>query len=194
MFLLPGRINKNLTDEELLEKYQSTEDMALLGELYSRYMHLVYGLCLKYLRGREESRDAVIQIFEVLSEKVLQHEIHHFKSWLYVVVKNYCLMNIRAEKAREKKNRMWSSDFMESGTELHPIDSDTRNNDIELKDCIEALKPDQKKCIDLFYFQNKCYREIAEKLKMTEKKVKSHLQNGKRNLKICLDHKHVQKE
>jgi RNA polymerase sigma-70 factor (ECF subfamily) len=194
LFLLSPGNSKDLNDEELLRKYRSSEDMALLGELYSRYMHLVYGLCLKYLASREEAKDAVIQIFEILSEKILKHDIRHFKSWLYVLSKNYCLMQIRSVQARDKRNRIWIADFMESEPEMHPIDDDNMRLNIELKDCISKLDINQKKCIELFYFDNKCYKEIAEILKMSDKKVKSHLQNGKRNLKICLDQKHVREE
>jgi len=168
--------------------------MAHLGELYSRYMHLVYGLCLKYLTGREEAKDAVIQIFEILSEKILKHEVRHFKSWLYVLAKNYCLMQIRSHRARDKRNKIWASDFMESEPEMHPIDSDDIHLNLALRECISKLKLNQKKCIELFYFENKCYREIAEIIHISENKVKSYLQNGKRNLKICLDQKHVREK
>jgi RNA polymerase sigma-70 factor, ECF subfamily len=185
------RNKKNLTDEELLEKYRSTEDLIFLGELYSRYMHLVYGLCLKYLTSRDESKDAVMQIFEILTEKVLKHDIRHFKSWLYVLSKNYCLMQIRSEQARDKRIRIWTMDFMESEPELHPIDKEGYALNSALKECIENLKKEQKQCIEMFYFDNKCYIDIANILKIKVKEVKSHLQNGKRNLKICLDKKDV---
>jgi RNA polymerase sigma-70 factor (ECF subfamily) len=185
---------KNLSDKELVEKYRSTKDLLFLGELYSCYMHLVYGVCLKYLTNREESKDAVMQVFENLITEVLNHEIRQFKSWLYVLTKNYCLMQIRSKQSRDKRIKIWTKDqdiFMESEPENHLIDTDGEELNAALKDCIEGLKKEQKQCIELFYFNNKCYLDIAAHLNIDEKKVKSHLQNGKRNLKICLENKNV---
>jgi RNA polymerase sigma-70 factor (ECF subfamily) len=91
---------KGLEDKILLEKYRKSGDLELLGELYSRYMQLVYGLCLKYLQNRDDAGDAVMQIFEKLITEVGRHKIENFKSWLYVLSKNYCLMQIRSEKSR----------------------------------------------------------------------------------------------
>jgi len=168
--------------------------MIFLGELYSRYLHLVYGVCLKFLTDREESKDAVMQIFENLITEVLNHDIHQFKGWLYVLTKNYCLMQLRSKQSRDKRLKLWSKDqdiFMESELENHLIDKNGEELNAALKDCIERLKNEQKQCIELFYFYNKCYIDISVQLNIDEKKVKSHLQNGKRNLKICLENKNV---
>jgi len=153
-------------------------------------MHLVYGVCLKYLKNRDDAKDAVMQIFEKLIMEMRQHEIRHFKSWLYVLTKNYCLMQLRSQKATDRRINNYKIDHVtsvESIMELHPIDKEDAEKDLPLKECLEKLNDEQKICIRLFYFENKCYREIAESLKLDEKKVKSHLQNGKRNLKICLE-------
>ncbi len=193
--LFPGN-KKSLADNELIKKFHSTGDSDFLGELYSRYMHLVYGVCLKYLNDREESKDAVIQVFEKLMLYFPGYEIRNFKSWLYVITKNHCLMVLRSEKNRDKKFLSWQNDpenFMESDEILHPLDDDPGEMDAALRDCIERLKEEQKKCVNLFYYENKSYREISGLTGMDEKKVKSLLQNAKRNLKICLDKKHVQK-
>jgi RNA polymerase sigma factor (sigma-70 family) len=56
-----------------------------------------------------------------------------------------------------------------------------------LKKCIDQLKDEQKECIKLFYLEEKCYQEIAESTSYELKKVKSYIQNGKRNLRICMD-------
>jgi len=185
-----GKHIANELDESLLNKYRFSGDLEILGRLYSRYMHLVYGVCLKYLKNRDDAKDAVMQIFEKLTSDLRQHEIKQFKSWLYVITKNYCLMQLRSQKTAERRINSYKIEHVnsvESTIELHPIDKDDAENDVFLKECIENLNDEQKNCIRLFYFENKCYREIAESLKMDEKNVKSHLQNGKRNLKICLE-------
>ncbi|MFC2098514.1 RNA polymerase sigma factor [Bacteroidota bacterium] len=186
--------NNDKEDSILLEEYRGTGDLEILGDLYSRYMHLVYGLCLKYLQNRDDAGDAVMQIFEKLIVEIGRHEINNFKSWLYVLSKNFCLMQIRSEKTKERKMDLWVKDqdeSMESPPEMHPIDEEGMEQHSALSECIEKLKDEQKDCVQLFYYQNWSYRQIAEILHLEEKKVKSHLQNAKRNLKICLEARNV---
>ncbi len=181
---------KEQDDGVLLKEYIASGDLELLGQLYSRYMHLVYGLCLKYLQDREDAHDAVMQIFEKLITEIGRHEILNFRSWLYVLSKNYCLMQIRSGKSQERRMDQWVQEqekSVEFNPELHPIDTQDMDENPGLSECIEKLKAEQRDCIQLFYFQHWSYRQIAEILHMEEKKVKSHLQNAKRNLKICLE-------
>ena len=185
------------SDEELLKEFIKSGDLEVLGELYSDYMHLVYGVCLKYLKNRDESKDAVMQIFEKLIVEIPKQQIENFKNWLYVVTKNYCLMQLRTKKTIAGKSKEWMTEsiiFMENIPALHPIDDDEPDIDKELEKCIEKLKGEQKECILMFYYENRCYNEIALNLNLDEKKVKSHLQNAKRNLKICLEEKYVRQE
>lgn len=181
------------SDEDLLIKFTTTGDLEVLGELYSRYMHLVYGVCLKYLKEKEEAQDAVMQIFEKLIIEIPKQKIENFRSWLHVVTKNYCLMHIRSQKTKDEKLNEWINDpvvFMENSQSVHPIDEDKADLEKGLADCIERLKDEQKECIRQFYYENRCYSEISVNLGIDEKKVKSHLQNAKRNLKLCLEEKH----
>ena len=180
--------NSISTDEEILHQYRESGNQALLGNLYNRYMHLVYGLCLKYLKNREESQDAVMVIYEHLSQKLLTNEVKHFKSWLYMVSKNHCLMELR------KKNPEVHSDiFMESDNAVHlKDDKEALERDLEaLEACIEELKLEQKKCVKLFFIEKRSYQQVTEQTGIDLKKVKSHIQNGKRNLKMCLESKNV---
>lgn len=181
------------SDEELLQLFHRKGSIDTLGELYSRYMHLVYGVSLKYLGSREDAKDAVMHIFEKLISDLPEQEVRNFKSWLYVLTKNHCLMQIRSQKSADGRLEGYKveQEFMESEPEVHPIDREDQSLEDALKDCIAQLKSEQKQCIELFYYQKLCYQEIAESLRLTEKKVKSYLQNGKRNLKICLEGKDV---
>ncbi|MGE5419938.1 MAG: RNA polymerase sigma factor [Chloroflexota bacterium] len=185
------------SDEELLERFTLSGDLEELGELYSRYMHLVYGVCMKYLGNREESMDAVMHIFEKLILEIPKQRIENFKSWLHVVTKNYCLMQLRSEKAKDEKMQEWINStviFMENEPVLHPVDEEAPETDKRLMDCIERLKDEQKQSIMQFYFGDKCYAEIAREMGSDEKKVKSLLQNAKRNLKICLESRNEEKK
>ncbi|MFN8240124.1 MAG: sigma-70 family RNA polymerase sigma factor [Bacteroidales bacterium] len=198
IFSLPGRKKKERADTELLELYRTGKDLAALGELYSRYMHLVYGVCLKYLKNRDESMDSVMLIFEKLVSEIPKHDINNFKSWLHVVTRNFCLMRLRSEKNMMGSIEDWINDetvFMEYSPVVHPIDEE-EGQDMEkaLADCIERLRAEQRDCIRMFYYDDLCYNEIARGLGIDEKKVKSHLQNGKRNLKLCLEGKNENQE
>jgi RNA polymerase sigma-70 factor (ECF subfamily) len=190
--LRPDKKNTLKTDDNLLREFSDTGDLEVLGKLYSGYMHMVYGVCLKYLKDRDESMDAVMQIFEKLITEIPKQKIENFRSWLHVVTKNYCLTQLRAQKTKNEKYNEYINDpefFMENNSTLHPIDENESDMEKALADCIEQLKDEQKKCIQQFYYGNRCYNEIAQNLNLDEKKVKSHLQNAKRNLKICLEGK-----
>jgi RNA polymerase sigma-70 factor, ECF subfamily len=196
LFRITGKRSEKRTDEELLAEFISTGDIGILGTLYSDYMHLVYGVCLKYLKDRDESKDAVMQIFEKMVAELPGQKVLNFRSWLYVVTKNYCLMQLRSEKSQNEKLKEWMNDpyiFMENEVYLHPIDNENTDMEKDLADCIGKLKELQKECVNLFYYENKSYLDIAGSLGTDEKKVKSYLQNAKRNLKICLEEKNAER-
>lgn len=181
-----GRDYKSETDGELAAQYKKSGELAVFGELYSRYMSLVYGVCLKYLKDRDESKDAVMQIFEKLVVSLREHEVLNFKSWLYTTARNHCLMQLRAQKG---KNFQEISPFlMESDALAHLEDEpETEVNITKLEKCIELLGEEQKQCVKLFYIQQKSYRDIIQLTGYDDTKVKSYIQNGKRNLKICME-------
>lgn len=176
-----------LSDDELLSQYLKTSDIGFFGQLYDRYLHLVYGLCMKYFKSSEDSKDATMEIFEHTSKALLTKEVTHFKSWLYIVSKNHCLMELRKRKTREEKNFQI---FMESDEVEHlniggPVDEDMD----ALSACLETLKEEQKQCVSLFYLEKKSYREVESETGLALKAVKSAIQNGKRNLKQCIEAK-----
>jgi RNA polymerase sigma-70 factor (ECF subfamily) len=184
--MLSSKDYSTLPDVELVAQYKATGDQALVGVLYNRYMTLVYGVCLKYFKDREESRDAVMQIFEKLMVSLKEHEINHFKSWLYATSRNHCLMALRAKKGKNFEEI--SPNFMENGLLLHlQEETELETNLVKLERCIEHLVAEQKDCVTLFYMQQKCYKEIVQITGFDDNKVKSYIQNGKRNLKLCME-------
>jgi RNA polymerase sigma-70 factor (ECF subfamily) len=183
-----------MTDPELLDLFRSKKDLEALGALYKNYMYLVYGVCMKYLKNREDSQDAVIQIFEVLITDIPRFDIRNFKSWLYGVSRNHCLMKLRKDHTEKGRSEKFSIEFVESVGELHPVEeTDNPDMQIRLKDCMDQLKADQRQCVEMFYYHERCYKEIAAELSYNENQVKSFIQNGKRNLKICLESKNMVK-
>ncbi len=178
---------KELSDTELVNRFKHSKNTRYIGVLFDRYGHLVYGVCLKYLKNVEESKDAVHLIFEKVMKDLLRMEVKTFKPWLYMVSKNFCLMEIRKKKPLQGREQ----DIEAVGHTLEAEDDQETARLKELRltsleEAIEQLKPEQKKCIELFYLKEKSYQEVVELTGYELKKVKSYIQNGKRNLKIML--------
>ena len=176
------------TDEELLQYYKDTGNSDSFGQLYDRYIPLVYGVCLKYLRDADEAQDAVMQLFEDLLPKVLHYEINVFRTWLYRVVQNHCLQILR-EKERTVQVEL-RPDFMESDEILHLLDEEDNENSERmqaLQKCMEKLPENQRISLTRFFMDELSYADIVELTGYSLKSVKSYIQNGKRNLKICIE-------
>jgi len=181
------------TDKELADGFRETGDAGLLSRLYQRYMDLVYGVCLKYFKDGDRSKDAVMDIYTELHQKLRHHEVVNFKSWLHVLTRNHCLMQLRSP--RNLKTTEFKPEFMQNGQNEHLNGEaiEKEENFKKLESCIDRLPPDQKQSIALFYLENKCYNEIAELTGLEWNKVRSHIQNGKRNLKICMEQGTIKK-
>lgn len=176
-----------LSDKELIDLYKKKGDNSLVGELYKRYSHLVYGVCLKYLKNEDESKDAVLQIFENLLEDLKKHDVANFKSWLHSVSRNHCLMFLRKQQTHLKRVNEYEAvvqgeeETFDAPFTIH--ESEIKENLLtSLEQAINKLKEEQRICIELFFLQEKCYTEVAEQTGFSLKQVKSYIQNGKRNL------------
>jgi RNA polymerase sigma factor (sigma-70 family) len=179
---------KTLTDEQIIERYRQSSDKSWVGELYKRYTRFVFLVSLKYLKNEERSQDAVMQIFEKLFTDFHRHKIDKFKPWLHTVTRNHCLILLRKDQSVIQKNKKFQNEsetFMESDVELHLDNTEEPEKQLEsLKEAMKDLNQEQKICIELFYLQEKSYKEIADETGFSEKNVKSYIQNGKRNLKL----------
>jgi RNA polymerase sigma-70 factor (ECF subfamily) len=177
--------NAQTTDHELVSQYRQDGDVRILGELYQRYMELIYAVCLKYLKEPAEAQDAVMGIFEELVSKLRKHEVVYFRGWLYTVAKNHCLMVLRSKKQIQITQM---PEFMQltENTHLENV-IEKELNLTRLSKCIERLSPDQKQTVQLFYLEEKSYKEIAGITQTEWNKVRSLVQNARRNLKICMD-------
>lgn len=177
---------EDLTDQELLLQYKKGGEMLFLAELYKRYTSLIYGVCLKYLKNSQDAEDAYMSVFEKLVKKVRQHDITNFKSWLHVLVKNHCLEILRKQK--KILTVSYDQEFMQNEPFVHPFEeSPTEESEKQLSNCLQELELQQLESIQLFYYQNKSYKEIAETKNLPLGKIRSSIQNGRRNLKICME-------
>jgi RNA polymerase sigma factor (sigma-70 family) len=180
---------RDTSDQELLASFYNDHENEWLGILLQRYTMLLLGVCMKYLKNEEEAKDAVQQIFLKVIQELHKYKVDYFKSWLYMVAKNHCLM-----KLRDRPGKMT--------TELHEklsatpaeetIQQEHIQNDLTL-DLMEAslkeLNPEQRQCVTLFYLDKKSYQEISAETGFSLLQVKSYIQNGKRNLKLMIEKK-----
>lgn len=174
------------TDEQLLEAFKHFNSQDVLARLYLRYSDLVYGTCLKYLGEAEDAKDAVMNIYQELLKKAHQHEVTNFKGWLYVLAKNHCLMKLRLAKKSMTVNI--ESTVVQSGDFSHLDDIMEKEDEFRrLEDCLSSLTREQEQSIRLFYYESKCYNEIVEETGLDWNKVRSLIQNGRRNLKNCME-------
>lgn len=183
----PGRYD-HITDEELLGYYQADGNQEWIGILLERYTLLLFGVCMKYIKNEEEAKDCVQQIFLKVLTEASKYKITYFKSWLYMVAKNHCLMKLRSGP---NKNLQELTENMANA----PAE-DKKNEIIEnertytlLEEAIEELNEEQKQCVTLFYIQKLSYNQIVERTGYSLSQVKSYIQNGKRNLKLLLEKK-----
>lgn len=178
-------------DEELLSRFRSSGETDAFGELYRRYAHLVLGVCLKYLKNTENAHDATMQIFEKLAVDLKITKVENFKSWLYTVAKNHCLMEIRKDASMHRHldaiREYSDQNFVEIWEDLHLNGVDDQKRLEALHQALTQLNHEQRTCVQLIYLENKSYKEIADITGMDINHVKSHIQNGKRNLKMLLE-------
>lgn len=173
----------------LLRQYRQTGDLAVLGQVYEPYLELVFAVCYQHLRDEDEAKDATMQVFEKLVTELRRHEVTNFRSWLYSVARNECLMLLRRRRTAPDEAHDFDEDRVESAAEAHPLDEDfslERHLD-RLDGCLETLSADQRRAVTLFFYEEKSYREISDLTGFGLNDVKSFLQNGKRNLRKCLE-------
>jgi len=180
---------RHLTDQQLLEQFYSDHDPEWLGILLPRYTLLLLGVCMKYLKNEEEAKDCVQQIFLKAITELKKYRVDYFKSWIYMVAKNHCLMKIRDThgKMPVELTERYLSTTDEPGETESLLQSDDAIE--HMAEALKELSPEQQQCVTLFYLQKNSYQQISEKTGFTMMQVKSYIQNGKRNLRIMIEQK-----
>ncbi len=198
LFFSRSKNKDSFSDEDLIAEYKRSGDNKIVGELFKRYSHLVLGVCMKYLKITDEAQDMTMIVFEKLLVDLKNHEVQHFKSWLYMVAKNQCLMLLRKQKGKQTLEFQMNSSENDDETTMendlvgHLDDVDLKEIQLQqLEAGLTKLNQEQKLCVELFYLQNKSYVEVAEITGYDMKQVKSFIQNGKRNLRIYLEQGNV---
>lgn len=182
---------QSLSDAALLKGFQTEQKRPYVAELFGRYRHLVFGVAYKYLKNREEAEDMVSYVFSLILEKLPGKEVRSFKQYLYGMVRNECLAKHRRIKKEQEKQQEWAvleknnPQFMENESYMHLINEKSLEDVVQ--QAMQELGDEQRVCVFHFFFEGKSYKEIADITGFEVKKVKSYLQNGKRNLKKKLE-------
>lgn len=179
-----------VSDEDLLLKYKQSGDKDLFADLFKKHVTTVYGTCLFYLQDKDEAQDATMVLFEKLMLDISSREINNFKAWLSFVVRNYCISLIRKSKTASKNRKSYYEFEMEETSYEAEEKIQRVSDDVllqEMKNCLPRLKDKQRICVERFYLQNKSYQDIADETGYSLNEIKSHIQNGKRNLKLMIE-------
>ncbi len=178
----------SLSDNELLENYYQSKNRHWMGVLLERYTMLLLGVCMKYLKNEEEAKDAVQQVFLKVLTEVSKYKIDFFKSWLYMVAKNHCLMKLRGQQGRHTQELKDEVVIEQRETQKNDLLENEKTFSL-LEQSIKELSEEQKQCVTLFYLEKKSYQQITEATGFSLMQVKSYIQNGKRNLRMLLEKK-----
>jgi RNA polymerase sigma factor (sigma-70 family) len=178
--------HSHIDDQQLLHYFYQDKNNEWLGILLPRYSLLLLGVCIKYLKNEELAKDAVQQVFIKTITELHKYKVDYFKSWIYMVAKNHCLMQLRDKnKATIEINEQYVQTPYEQTDIPSHIEKDHQLNNMEM--ALQQLSIEQKQCVTLFYLQKLSYQQITEQTGYTMLQVKSHIQNGKRNLKLILE-------
>ena len=182
------KLNKHISDQELLEKFYADRDNQWLGILLERYTLLLLGVCMKYLKSEELARDSVQQIFLKAITELQKYRVEYFKSWIYMVAKNHCLMQLRDKPGKNTIEVKESIPAAADETDKESLLLNEKTYEY-MSEALKELNADQQLCVTLFYMEKKSYQQIAEQTGYSMMQVKSHIQNGKRNMRILIEKK-----
>lgn len=178
------------SDEDLLLQYKQSGNRELFAELFKKHVTSVYGTCLFYLQDKDEAQDATMMLFEKLMLDIASRDILNFKAWLSFVVRNHCISLIRKHKTANRLQRSYYEFELEETSYETEEKIQRVSDDVllqEMKLCLPKLKDKQRLCVERFYLQHQSYQDIASETGYSLNEVKSHIQNGKRNLKLMIE-------
>ncbi len=193
---MPSSLKQQQFDRQIdisqIREFRSSGNKNALAEVYNKYIHLVYGLGLKYFQNRGKAQQLIIDVFKMLVDQAKNSDIANVRNWIYMCAKDLCFKQADEDSISTEQKNDWNNEkkILENNRlRINPIDSDLSTN-YSLRNCVDNLYQPQKNCVKMFYFQSKSYREIAQKLDITENEVKQNISSAKQILKKCVDPSH----
>ncbi|MFQ5674351.1 MAG: RNA polymerase sigma factor [bacterium] len=173
-------------DNATIRSYLETRDVRYLGRLYEAYKKTIFWHCLKMVGNEEDAKDLASETFIRTFDRIEDFKLGApFCPWLMRIATNLCIDHLR------KKNRYKFYKFDETHSAVAiQNESEPKQPMISGERIIEKLKklkPLQKRCFCLFYIHNLTYKQIAELTGYPLGKVRSYIQNGKRNFKLLME-------
>ena len=195
-------VNENLSEKalydlDLVRRAVDKKDQKAYAELMSRYRDSIYFMLLKMINNKDDAEDLTIEAFGKAFNRLHQYTPNFaFSTWLFKIASNNCIDWIR----KQKKKRMLSIDApigTDDGDEMHielkgqgpdPADVAIRNQKNELmREVVDKLKPRYRQLVELRYYQEYSYEEIAQELDLPLGTVKAQLFRAREFLMNLLD-------
>lgn len=189
---------KALYDLNLVRRAVDKKDQKAYAELMGRYRDSIYFMLLKMINNKDDAEDLTIEAFGKAFNRLHQYTPNYaFSTWLFKIASNNCI-----DWIRKQKKKMLSIDNpigTEDGDEMHielkghgldPSESVIRDQKSEvMREVVEKLKPRYRQLVELRYYKEYSYEEIADELDLPLGTVKAQLFRAREFLENLLSHR-----
>jgi RNA polymerase sigma-70 factor (ECF subfamily) len=156
-------------------------DMRAFEQLYDRHCRLVYGLVFRIVQQAGSAEEIVQDVFLQLWRNAAQYDAARgpFLPWLLTMARNRAFDNLRLKSERQRR-REDQTEEMPAICTVPEFEKqlDEKRRAARVRELMTGLQPQQKRAIELAYFEGLSHTEIAEKLKEPLGTVKSWIRNG----------------
>jgi RNA polymerase sigma-70 factor (ECF subfamily) len=194
-------VNENLSEKArydyiLVRKAVDKGDQKAYAELMSRYRDSIYFMLLKMINNKDDAEDLTIEAFGKAFNRLKQYTPNYaFSTWLFKIASNNCIDWIRKQKKKTFSidAPIGTDDGDEMTIELKghgpdPADVAIRNQkNAVMREVVDKLKPRYKQLVELRYYQEYSYEEIAQELDLPLGTVKAQLFRAREFLMGLLD-------
>jgi RNA polymerase sigma-70 factor (ECF subfamily) len=181
-------VNPNLSEKAQVD-YKLVQsavkgDQKSYAELMARYKDSIYFMLLKMVNNRDDADDLTIEAFGKAFKNLHQYTPDFaFSTWLFKIATNNCIDFIRRKRkftfSIDKNMENDSGQEMQFEIKSPLLDPEEKmikkQKAILMRDVVEKLKPRYKRLVELRYFQERSYEEIADELKLPLGTVKAQL-------------------
>jgi RNA polymerase sigma-70 factor (ECF subfamily) len=170
---------KQLTDEEVIDRYLATQSSVYFSMLYDRYITKVYSKAISLLKDEAKAQDAAQEIFiKIFTHLAKFNKKSKFSTWVYSITYNFCIDVIRKSK---KQSKLFSDEEAEGQEVIEEIDDKVLlEMELErLKTVLDLLNVDDKAVLIMKYKEGLSIKEISEVFDKTESAIKMKIKRAK---------------
>jgi RNA polymerase sigma factor (sigma-70 family) len=175
---------KAVYDYNLIRAALDKGDQKAYAELMGRYRDSVYFMLLKMVNNKDDADDLTIEAFGKAFKRLQQYTPNYaFSTWLFKIASNNCIDFIRRKKMvtfsihktfENEEGSEMSMDIKSEG--LTPEENFIKKQKVKhMHDVVDKLKPRYRVLVEMRYFDELSYEEIAEKLELPLGTVKAQL-------------------